>query len=98
MPKLGLLPCNPMARGTRVLWATTVEPQLPAAWLWAGASLGPVIINIPVCCPSQQQQAMHLPLCALQVGFCEPLLPPLRRAARQAAAAMDRKPISDLVA
>lgn len=34
----------------------------------------------------------------LQVGYCDSLLPPLRRAARQAAAAMDRKPISDLVA
>lgn len=40
-----LRPHNPMARGTRVLWAPTVEPQLPAAWLWAGASLGPACIN-----------------------------------------------------
>lgn len=32
-----------------------------------------------------------------QVGFCDTLLPQLRRAARQAGAAMDRAPISDLV-
>ena len=33
-----------------------------------------------------------------QVSYCEHLLKPLRTAARQAAAAMNRKPISDLVA
>ncbi|PSC72530.1 DEAD-box ATP-dependent RNA helicase chloroplastic isoform B [Micractinium conductrix] len=33
---------------------------------------------------------------ARQVAYCDTLLPPLRRAARQAMAAMDRKPISDL--
>jgi superfamily II RNA helicase len=32
-----------------------------------------------------------------QVAFCDTLLPPLRRSARQAMVAMDRKPISDLV-
>ncbi|KAL4443480.1 hypothetical protein ABPG75_011217 [Micractinium tetrahymenae] len=32
-----------------------------------------------------------------QVAYCDTLLPPLRKSARQAMAAMDRKPISDLV-
>jgi hypothetical protein len=32
------------------------------------------------------------------VAFCDTLLPALRKSARQAKAAMDRKPISDLIA
>ena len=60
----------------------------------------------PACCKppfylasTTPTEPPHLltPPCA-QVGFCSTLLPPLRRSARRAAAAMDRKPISDLVA
>lgn len=35
--------------------------------------------------------------CLVQVSHCEDLLPPMRQAARAAARAMDRPPISDLV-
>ena len=47
---------------------------------------------------STTHDSIPSPLSPGQVAYCDTLLPPLRRAARQAMAAMDRKPISDLVA
>lgn len=47
--------------------------------------------------PRLHQTQHARPLRCLQVAYCDTLLSPLRRSARQAISAMDRKPISDLV-
>lgn len=93
-------PCKGCAGG-RVLCRPTVEPRLPAAWLWArpfSYSYLQETTRLAAAKSATRRAPALLPFAAPQVAFCEPLLPPLRRAARQAAAAMDRKPISDLVA
>lgn len=73
--------------------------QLPGCGQGSFCALASRHTALPAAAKPATRRAPALPPSAApQVAFCEPLLPPLRRAARQAAAAMDRKPISDLVA